>query len=94
VYRWEIIIILVFSNFNLNDHFILSYKTQGINLHFYFCEDKLSWIQNQILYPRAKGGEFLDSLRLHNFKTSKGSEAFEITVNDYRGWPKHKKFKP
>jgi hypothetical protein len=42
----------------------------------------------------TKGDDLLDSLGLHNFKTSEGAEGFQIEVNYYHGWPKHKKFRP
>jgi hypothetical protein len=41
-----------------------------------------------------KGNHLLDSLGLHHFKTSKGASGFQIIVNYYHGYPKHKKFKP
>ncbi len=41
-----------------------------------------------------KGDSLLDSLGLHNFKTSKGADCFEIEVNYYHGFPKHKKLRP
>ena len=41
-----------------------------------------------------KGDKLLDSLGLHNFKTSDGTEGFQIEVNYYHGFPKNKKFRP
>ena len=42
----------------------------------------------------TKGDKLLDSLRLDNFKTSKGADGFQIEVNYYHGFPKNKKFRP
>ncbi len=42
----------------------------------------------------TKGDNLLDSLGLHNFKTSEGAEGFQIEVNYYHGFPKNKKFRP
>ena len=41
-----------------------------------------------------KGDNILDSLRLHNFRTSKGAKGFHVEVNYYHGFPKSKKFRP
>jgi hypothetical protein len=42
----------------------------------------------------TKGDNLLDSLGLHNFKTSNGADGFQIEVNYYHGFPKNKKFRP
>ncbi len=42
----------------------------------------------------TKGDKLLDSLGLHNFKTSNGADGFKIEVNYYHGFPKNKKFRP
>ena len=42
----------------------------------------------------TKGNSLLDSLGLHNFKTSSGADGFQIEVNYYHGFPKNKKFRP
>lgn len=42
----------------------------------------------------TRGDKLLDSLRLQNFKTSRGTEGFQIEVNYYHGFPKNKKFRP
>lgn len=42
----------------------------------------------------TKGDNLLDSLGLHNFKTSNGADGFQVEVNYYHGFPKNKKFRP
>ena len=41
-----------------------------------------------------QGDNILDSLRLNNFKRSKGARAFEIEITYYHGYPKNEKFRP
>lgn len=41
-----------------------------------------------------KGDDILKTLRLNNFKTSNGAEVFQIEVNYYHGFSKHKRFRP
>lgn len=52
---------------------------------------KFSFLDSIVL---TKGDNLLDSLGLHNFKTSEGAESFQIEVNYYHGFPKNKKFRP
>ena len=42
----------------------------------------------------TKGDHLLDSLGIHNFRTSEGAKGFQIEVNYYHGFPKNKKFRP
>ena len=42
----------------------------------------------------TKGDRLLDSLRLQNFKTSRGADGFQIEVNYYHGFPKNRKLRP
>jgi hypothetical protein len=41
----------------------------------------------------TRGDRLLDSLRLNNFKRTFGSEAYQIDVNYYHGYPKGKKLR-
>jgi hypothetical protein len=41
----------------------------------------------------TRGDKLLDSLRLDNFKRTLGSEAYQIDVNYYHGYPKRKRFR-
>ena len=52
---------------------------------------RFSYLDSLVL---TKGDNLLNSLGLHNFKTSKGAKSFEIEVNYYHGFPKNKKFRP
>jgi hypothetical protein len=51
---------------------------------------KFSFLDSLVL---TQGDHLLDSLGIHNFKRSKGGQAYIIEVNYYHGYSKNKKFK-